>query len=333
MTDGGDASSRGGRPSALIVAGAAGRGPYAAGALSKLARDTRFDIRHLAGASSGALNAAVYAAGLRVGAALEAADHLCDLWRRRAHWNHIMTHKQRVDIVRKALERFRDRRPVHKVDLEIVVTSLRGQNDKYGYSRFERPWQFSSGDFSSDRGIGEIAEVSVLSSTIPGVFPPASYADQGQFWDGGVVNNTPIGNALKKDRSIDHIIVVTGDSTRVDPADKEYGPFALPRLLEIVIEERLSRDLYEARSFNDELKALHRAGFDLDKLHATVKWKLLQFLEIRPSRDVEGDLVSGFFSRREREHSIEVGQQTALERLRAWQPEDFGAPVRASAKG
>jgi predicted acylesterase/phospholipase RssA len=327
MADGGDASSGGGKASALIVAGAAGRGPYAAGALSQLARDARFDIRHLAGASSGALNAAVYAAGLRVGAAPEAADHLCDLWRGRAHWNHIVTHEQRVDIVRKALERFRDRRPVHKVELEIVATSLRGQNDKYGYLRFEKPWQFSSGDFSNDGGISEIAEKSVLSSTIPGVFPPASYGDEGQFWDGGVVNNTPIGNALRKDPSIDHIIVVTNDSTRADPADKEYGRLALPRLLEMVIEERLSRDLHDARSFNDELKELRRAGFDLGKIQATVKWKLLQFLEIRPSRDVEGDLVSGFFSAQERAHSIEIGQQTALERLRAWQPEDFAAQV------
>jgi predicted acylesterase/phospholipase RssA len=326
MTDGGDAS-RGARASALIVAGAAGRGPYAAGALSKLARDPRFDIRHVAGTSSGALNAAVYAAGLRVGAAAEAADHLCDLWRRQAHWNHIITHAQRVDIVRKALERFRDRRSVHDVDLEIVVTSLRGQNDRYGYLRFERPWQFSSGHFANAGGIAEIAEVSVLSSTIPGVFPPARYGDQGQFWDGGVVNNTPIGNALKKDQSIDHIIVVTNDSTRVDPADKEYGRLALPRLLEMIIEERLSRDLYEARSFNDELKALRRAGFDLGAIQATVKWKLLQFLEIRPRRDVEGDLVSGFFSSSEREHSIELGQETALECLRAWQPEDFSAEV------
>lgn len=47
------------RRSALIITGASAKGPYAAGALSVLARRKDFDVRSVLGAGSGALNAAV----------------------------------------------------------------------------------------------------------------------------------------------------------------------------------------------------------------------------------------------------------------------------------
>src|SRR5260370_13885156 len=87
------------RKTGLIVAGAAAKGPFAAGALKTISRDERFDVRAVAGASSGALNAAVYAAGLRVGKEKEAADLLCDLWKERASFTRIAFARQRRKIV------------------------------------------------------------------------------------------------------------------------------------------------------------------------------------------------------------------------------------------
>ena len=309
------------RKSALIIAGASAKGPYAAGALSVLARRPDFDVRCVLGASSGALNAAVYAAGLRVGEAAAAADNLCQLWRKQAKWFNILTHCQRVAIVRNALLPFVGKQKTREVLLEIPVASLQGSLDKYGHMRFESNYRFDTAAFETAEGIDEIAEVCILSSTIPLVFPPRKFRSE-QFWDGGIVDDTPIGNALKRDRAIDHMIVVTPDSNFVDRR-RRYGWLALSRLLEMVIEERLARDLSEAQSFNDELLALCRAGVDLTKLGPDIKWKFLQFIEIRPEQELPGNLATGFFCAAVRDQYVNVGHDTAEKVLKHWQPQVF----------
>ncbi len=311
------------RASALIIAGAAGKGPYAAGALKELARDTRFDVRHVAGASSGALNAAVYAAGLRVGAEAEAAAHLCQLWRTKANWHRIISHKQRVKIVKDALERFRGQGRKREVSLELVVATLRGQHDKFGGARFEQVERFQTQHFETPEGTSELAERCIQSSTIPMLFPPRTFEDQGQFWDGGIVNNTPIGNALKRDRRIDHLIIITPDSVQIESPKVRHGWLAINRLLEMVIEERLSRDLYEARTFNYELAALCRAGIDLTRLDPDIKWRLLQFVVLRPDQDLPGSLVTGFLRPGRRQEYLKIGEDTAKACLAKWEPEAF----------
>lgn len=313
------------RTSALIIAGAAGKGPYAAGVLSELAGDTRFYVSHVSGASSGALNAAVYAAGLRVGRAKEAALELCDLWRDKADWYRIFSHAQRVKIVADALSRYAGMECKREVSLELVVATLRGCHDEYGALRFERSYKFTTIDFAKPEGIAQIAERCIQSSTIPVLFPPRSYGNEGQFWDGGLVNNTPIGDALKWDPTIDHLLVITPDSAQLAPSSTRHGRFAINRLLEMVIEERLARDLNEAKSFNEELVKLYRAGVDPRTLDREVKWRLLQFVELRPARDLPGSLISGFISASRRRLYIQEGQAAARQVLAAWQPQGFEA--------
>jgi predicted acylesterase/phospholipase RssA len=305
----------------LIIAGASAKGPYAAGALSVLARCRDFDVRCVLGASSGALNAAVYAAGLRVGEADVAADNLCALWRNQAKWFNILTHCQRVAIVRNALLPFVGKPPQREVSLSIPLASLQGSLDKYGHMRFEKNYAFETTAFETVDGINEIAEVCILSSTIPLVFPPRKFRSE-QFWDGGIVDDTPIGNALKCHPAIDHMLVVTPDSNFSDPR-RRYGWFSLSRLLEMVIEERLARDLTEAQSFNDELLALCRAGVDLNKLGPEIRWKLLQFVEIRPERELRGNLATGFFSAAVRDEYVTTGHDTAKKVLEHWKPQVF----------
>ena len=53
---------------AIILAGAAAKGPFEAGVLEELARRRQvFHVGTVVGASAGALSAAVYAAGIRAG--------------------------------------------------------------------------------------------------------------------------------------------------------------------------------------------------------------------------------------------------------------------------
>jgi predicted acylesterase/phospholipase RssA len=308
------ATERGAHRTGVIISGAASKGPYAAGALAALAKDPRFDLRCLVGASSGALNAAVFAAGLRVGAAQQAAELLCSLWRERATWKGIITHRRRVEIMASALSEFQGKTKVRDVALSVVVTSLQGRHDpKFGYRRYERAFEFGNDDFASDAGVARIAESCVLSATIPGVFPPRWFEGE-QFWDGGLVNNTPIKLALKRDRLVDHLIIITPDAATIGTSP--FHRLSLSRLMDILIEERLARDLCEAKSFNEELSAMRRAGVNLESLG--LAWRVLQFVELRPKTDLVGGLLQGFFSRRARDDYVRVGRETALRQLQEW---------------
>src|SRR4029079_18461950 len=99
---------------ALILAGAVAKGAFEAGALSVLsARGLK--VHRIVSSSAGSLNAVVFAAGIRVGRAAEAAQSLVDLWSDYATWDHVfapsltglMTGRglSKTDKVRDLLER------------------------------------------------------------------------------------------------------------------------------------------------------------------------------------------------------------------------------------
>ena len=150
IVQGGDGSS-GKRRVALILAGAAAKGPYAVGALASLAERQDLDVTTVIGASSGALNGAVYAAGLRAGCEAEAARLLNRLWRKEAQIPWILARKRRVGILREALGEFMDRKQERQVTLRVVLASLPGQRDKLGYLRSEIEDGFGSESFRDPR--------------------------------------------------------------------------------------------------------------------------------------------------------------------------------------
>jgi Dyp-type peroxidase family len=313
MGDNGDETPR--KKSALIIAGAAARGPFAAGALSVIAQyDGRFDIGCVVGTSSGALNAAVYAAGLRVGRPECAARLLVDMWRNEASWWRIATQAQRIRIVARALREFRDH-PTQRPDvqLRIVATSLDGQlecSDGRPWTTFERTYEYSAADFTSDTRIEEISRAAIASAAIPGVFWPVSI-DRSTYVDGGVVDNAPIAWAINTNSEIDDLLVVTPDP----PTAPKVGgnPLSwLPRLLDIAIGERLSRDLHTARSFNRELEKLQTLGVSSQVLRKELDWRILNIVEIRPRQgSTPGGLLGGFFSASQRAAAIAQGSQWA----------------------
>jgi Dyp-type peroxidase family len=303
------------KSAALIIAGAAGRGPFAAGALSVIAQyDARFDIRCVVGTSSGALNAAVYAAGLRVGDPECAAELLVDLWRNEATWWRIATQAQRIGIVARALRKF-SHRPTKRPDvqLRIVATSLDGQLEcdaAHPWTIFERTYAYSAPDFTSDTRIEEISRAAIASAAIPGVFRPVSI-DRSMYVDGGVVDNAPIAWAINTDSEIDDLLVVTPDPPTA-PKVGGYPLSWLPRLLEIAIGERLSRDLDTARSFNRELEKLQTLGVSSQVLRKELQWRILNIVEIRPRQgSTPGGLLGGFFAASQRAAAIAQGSEWA----------------------
>ena len=337
------------RPRAgLILAGAAAKGPYAAGALAAIATDGGFDVRIVVGASSGALNAAVYAAGLRVDEAGEAAELLCELWREKANLVDILPARNRKALVKDALRRFVSKPSINEsVQARVVVTSLAGIKGKHGYVRAEHMFQFGAKEFADPLEIARIADVCVASAAIPVLFAPVDLAGAGPSWDGGIVNNTPLGWALKADPEIDHLIVVTpealvdareptrsatGSAPAPELASKaHYGRFAVARLVEIVIEERMNRDLHEARGFNEEIRKLVGMGVSAEALRAKLNWRLLEIIEVRPAKPLEGGLLSGFWSPELRDQYLEFGREAAKRALEAYRARREN-PATASAE-
>lgn len=335
------------RRSAVIVAGAAAKGPFAAGALAELAGSDRFDIAAVVGASSGALNGAVFAAGLRVGRAKEAAELLCKLWAERANIWHIRSYTRRKAIVREALEVFRADPTTNRTRFHTVVTSLAGRMARYGHVLAEQPHHFEPDDFRDPARLDFMAEVCVASSAIPFVFAPVWVNGRGPYWDGGVVNNAPISLAIhgakprgSRPTDVNHVIVVSPERSVVRP--DTYGRFALNRLLEILVEERLARDIEAAMSFNGELEDL-RAVLErlanrrvtLEELGPKLDWRPLAFTEIRPyETDLDGNALSGFFDRAERERYLARGRDAARHVLASvatspeLQPPATGAELR-----
>jgi predicted acylesterase/phospholipase RssA len=314
--------------SALILAGAAGRGPFAAGALGAVAAHRhRFDVRCVVGVSSGALNAAVYAAGLAIGEAERAARLLTDLWRDRAGLHNIVGHRRRTKIVRDALATFAGAPVLHDVKLHVVAASLPGAGRGAKgdlHTSFEHRFEFGAKELTDRARLDDIADAAVASAAIPGLFKPVVVQTAGPFVDGGLVNNAPIGWALRTSADIDHVIIVTPDA-KVAPAVRRFGRFSFGRFIDIVLQERLARDLHEAKSFNRELTRLVRLGVDARTLHRELEWRLLQFVEIRPPQSAVGGILSGFLWRRQREANIDLGRRVGDDVLEQWTETDYAS--------
>lgn len=310
------------RKVALILAGAAAKGPYAAGALGVLSERSDLEVTTVIGASSGALNGAVYAAGLRVGCAGEAARLLHRLWRKEATFPSILSRERRVSIVREALREFSDRKEERHVMLRVVATSLPGKPDARGYVRSETVFDFGPESFRDPEQLDFMAEVCVASAAIPVLFAPHPLGDRSggedagsPYWDGGVVNNTPLALALKADREVDHLIVVTPDENRVTMGP--FGRFGVFHLLNVLIDERLARDLYEAHSFNEELDELSKL-IDPDVLRERLKWRKLEILEVRPEQALRGSPLGGFLWPGLRNEYLAQGKAAAERALATW---------------
>ncbi len=90
---------------------------------------------------------------------------------------------------------------------------------------------------------------------------------------------------------------------------------------EIMIYERLSRDLKNARRRNEAIEALE--GLDIDKsqlerVYTALGWKQhrkLEIVEIRPEKPLRANPLIGFLSGRLRKEYVQAGERAADDRL------------------
>ncbi len=242
------------------------------------------------------------------------------------------------------------RRPVK---LSLVATDLMGSTSllegmdlKTRYSHFE--------DFIWDQGLDaakwdemfpRLASMIEASSSFPFVFPPTRDEETGGLlFDGGLMDNAPIGRCIKMDPEIDTVLVVSA-VTVVDRPEKEpdtlYG--VLGRVFSMLAGRFVVQNFRKVLQQNQKIARLHelmkrgRSGQILRNAHnealalAAGYKSLDDFLERRivrlvpvfPSPCLNGDVFDGFFDDKARSQYIDQGY---LDGIRALEGQSLVVP-------
>jgi NTE family protein len=322
-----------GKKTALILAGAVAKGAFEAGVLEVLSEHLeRVPIVRIVAASSGALNGAVYATGIRYGSEYLVARRLVALWLHDANWHNVLklspldilhgvgvgTADRLLPLLEKAVDDLPlvQRRPI---DLELVLTVLKGEaGDIAGTpaTTFEHLAGFRDEQFDSKEGRAQVFDTALGSAAFPLLFSPVEVAGVGPCIDGGVVNNTPIKRAIQGG-GIERIIVVTPEPLGSPAPEPLRGAKLVTQLAEILINERLYRDLRNAEAINGylrELDALSQRGVSRENIQQVKDifgWVPLDIVQIRPTRPLDGSAFSAFRNPAQVKAYVDAGRAAA----------------------
>lgn len=329
------------RGTALVLSGAVARGAFEAGALHVLAQHG-IPITKIVAASAGALNGALLAAGIRAGRPYDAARALVDLWSERGTWGNaidlsfrdlirgrgLSTSDKLRQLVREQVETFVPAPTRCPVDLALVVAALRGDpfvRYKERATSFESVLPFCGEDFDDAEARERLYTATTASAAFPGLFAPVSVPGLGECLDGGVLNNAPIAQALAGRPDIGRVIVLT-HTPAINEAPPGLGGAELAgHVGEMLVTERLYRDLREARRVNDRLAKLDQLVDDgilsnasesaVRRAVGLVGKRPIDVIEIRPSAPLRGGAFPGLSSRAIRDEYIDAGRVAALAAL------------------
>jgi predicted acylesterase/phospholipase RssA len=327
---------------ALILAGGVAKGAFGGGVLSVLLGSegksgANVDVHSIVAASSGALNGAYAAAVLHAGTEEEEIGRLRTLWADESfgrvfepslaglfELRGLSGEDKVLDLLRSNIT---PKPKARTIELRLVVTNIAGATVQVGgapATTFESVLPFAADTFQSAERLETMFRAVTASAAFPGAFVPVTLEIDGRAVsciDGGAVNNTPLQYALEHPFEIDRVFVVS-PQPRVavnNPSDLR-GIGLITHLAEMLIEERLFRDLEGAYATNETLARLDAVVSD-PALRARVLealgWagrKQLAIIELRPPSDLPGGMFDGFFSRQLREEYVQSGEDVA----RAW---------------
>jgi predicted acylesterase/phospholipase RssA len=322
---------------ALILSGGVAKGAFGAGVLAVLLDEVPdLHITRVVATSSGALNGAFVAAAIRSGEVQGAGARLRALWIDDASFGDVFevsahgiaaregisTNARVMSILQRSIPPSTAR---HPVAFQLVVTATAGYVDPASGSSattFERVLSFDGATFDdADKLEGLFAAVTAAAA-FPVAFLPVELELDGQkvaCYDGGLVDNTPIGDALV-DPEVTRVFVVAPYPAVLAPHPKDRHGFALlEHLSDILVNERLYRDLREARAVDASLAQLE-ATLDpasLAKALSALGWtgrRRVEIVELRPDVELGGTGFGAFFSKALREMYVAVGERSA----RAW---------------
>jgi NTE family protein len=327
------------RAVALLLAGAATKGAFEAGVLHVLA-ERQVPVTRIVAASSGALNAVAYAAGIRACRERRAAAELVSLWETRGgFWDVVHPSLRNILALRgfsdasKLLGLMRENiRPsggisTAPVELHLVTAPLRGsEGTTLGEpaTSYAHVVSFDGEWFDEREALDRVMTTAAASAAFPVLYAPVDLPGLGPCVDGGLVANTPIRFAYGDDdgHSIDAILVVSPTPAFAGPPQRALrGARLVTHMLDMLFSEWLYQDLRESRASNNRLRGLEelarRQGWSeahLDEVREALGWDrrhVLPIVPIRPSVPLPGTLFSGFRSRTFRREYIAVGKERA----------------------
>jgi len=324
---------------AVVLAGAVAQGAFEAGALKVLA-GAGMRVARIVAASSGALNGTCFASAVRGRAERDGADRLIDLWKDQGGWSDVFhvsladllrgeglsDQRQLLGILRENIRptAVADRAPI---DLQIVVAPLGGAPGNIGATAattYERVLQFDGPAFDDATTLEAVFTAAVASASFPLLFAPTVVPGVGPCVDGGAVNNTPIKYALGGDvgREVEAIVLIspTAALAAQRPAEEPHGLALVGQLAEMLINERLYRDLREHEARNAALARLADLHPDVldparrDAVLAALGWddaRVVEVVSIRPLEPLPGTAFSGFYEADLRAEYIRIGMERA----------------------
>lgn len=320
---------------ALILAGGVAKGAFAAGAVLALAQRTPLRVRRIVATSAGALTAVFLASAVRDGRDLGvAASELVGLWRSKATAadsfdlspgalaarTGFSTNRKLLSLLRKYVRPARGRRPI---ELRLVMTNSSGEAGELAdgdeATTFEHVARFSGTSFDTAEGLETVFRAACASSAFPVAFQPVDIPIQGKSvpcFDGGLVDNAPVKLAVD-DPFVSRVFVVVPYPPVYQPPPRLQGGALLIHLAEIVIQERLYRDLREAHATNEALGRLEALVPDPRARAAILDalgWRgrrRIEIVEIRPNETLPGGAFDGLFRPSLRETYIEAGAEAA----------------------
>lgn len=322
---------------AVILAGAVAKGAFEAGALQTLAPHVeKLGITRVVGASAGALNASLFAIALRERAELEVTRRLVELWSDSATWHNVLdvnlhdiwtrtglgSADRVLDLMQRAVKGVHSTEP-RPMGLALVVTALGGTQGNIGgdaATSFECVVRFDNSLFDDPRERERMFKTALASAAFPVLFAPVEVPGVGLCIDGGAVNNGPVRLALDGS-GVDRILVISPEPLIIEPPAPLAGFNLLGHIAEILINERLYRDLHDAESVNTYLKNLEQLRSEgvPDDIIARVKalfgWRKLEIVQIRPPERLPGNAFDAFGDHEQRLRYIDAGRQAAESQL------------------
>ena len=214
------------------------------------------------------------------------------------------------------------------VDLSLVVAALQGDprvRRNESATSYESIARFVDRSFEDEDERERLYAATVASAAFPGLYAPVTVPGLGECLDGGAVNNTPIAQALAGRSDIGRVIVVAHTPTLHEPPAGKAGAELAGHVGEILVTERLYRDLREARRVNDRLAKLDKLvddGILSNASESAVRRALgllgkrpIEVIEIRPATALRGGAFPGLSSRAIRDEYIDAGRVAALAAL------------------
>jgi NTE family protein len=297
----------------LALQGGGSHGAFTWGALDALSEDERLEIEGISGASAGAVNAVVFAAGLQAGGrdgarnklhefwlsvsaegVLPAAERrLFDLWLR--SWQSLFSPQRWADAITGVSSPYR----FNPLNLNPLLDNLTGVIDFAALRRGVSPKLFIAVT-NVQTGKGEIFRRDILtadhlmaSACLPRLFQSVVIAGV-PYWDGGYSGNPPLWPLFYETECRDAVII------QINPIERKETPqspmeignrmdeisFNAPLLAELRAADFVARLIEEGalKSKRYRREFLHRIGGDgeLETLGAATKldvnWTFLKSL-------------------------------------------------------